>query len=156
MKHLLPKALLVALPLLALTPTVYADEQLDASKSRLCNPGLQAEMETQSNDNCLNYINGYLNGLIAAQKQNVLDERLEHQLNEANGFSDFEKRAFTTRVGTYPHQLKPNKSADICALQSEKRRTYINQMADDLDYTGSKRQDYILSINNMLARGNIC
>ena len=157
MKNSLLSAIVLSAPLLLLSINSNAQGSTQA-----LNTACETRYSDQQTitgiglDNCMSYINGYLNGVIEAKKTALLESKFDNNLNTDSAPSSFQQRALETRIGSHIKRLNHEPIEQACALDTETRMSHIENIVDYLEYTGDQRVTLIKSINEMLDRGNIC
>ncbi len=157
MKWLPLKSLLLTLPLVAWTSTSAASAEPlpDEASFSACQGLLQGEAVVQNGKDCLEYIRGYVQDLLAAPSDANAQHR-DQSLDSSAVNSGLMQRAIATRAGGYMERLHRMAAESTCGLQQDERITRITQFADDLGYRGQQLRELVDSVNSSLDHDGTC
>ncbi len=150
-------SIILVLPFIMLSHGTAATEnsRLAASPSA-CNASVQPNPLGSLSPDCRDYIKHYFGQIIStkimAKQPNLRDTKSKNKVP----LSNFEQRAFSTRVGSYSELRHRSTTTQSCVLNHYETEFHISRLVDQLDYSAAVRVEKAALINQTLKENKIC
>lgn len=118
------------------------------SLSDACKPASVQSDYAASKERCINYLSGYVAGIVEARQQSGSVAAVD--------YTRFEQRALKTRAGSYLQRKDESLNKESCLVDSKQQIVQLDSVLGDLGYVADKRAALLSSVEEMLMKSSTC